>query len=509
VRLSDLVESLGGSAVPASGGSALADPELHDVVLDSRAATPGVLFAALPGTREDGSRYVGEAVRRGAAAVLAPRPLAQEPAAACWLHPGARGVAGRAAALLQGQPSARCRTIGITGTNGKSTVAHLCGELLRATGHRPAVVGTVEVRLSGGEPRPSTHTTPDAPELQRLCRANLEQGGDSFVLEASSHALDQERLAGFALDVAIFTNLGHDHLDYHVDLEHYARAKERLFAHLKPGGAALINADDRAAGRMRAAAESAGARVITYGTRSHADLSATLAGAGPAGTTLFLEGMGIPRTGFFLPLVGRHNAENALAALAAVLFLGASSARALEGLASVSAPRGRLQPVDTGTRGFRVFVDYAHTPDALERVLFALRELVPAPRAAAPGSGPRSARDARLICVFGCGGNRDREKRAPMGAAVARSADLALVTSDNPRDEDPLAIIADILPGLERGRAVVLVEPDRRAAIARALQEARAGDIVLVAGKGHETWQQLRDTRIPFEDPRVVLEELR
>jgi UDP-N-acetylmuramoyl-L-alanyl-D-glutamate--2,6-diaminopimelate ligase len=256
----------------------------------------------------------------------------------------------------------------------------------------------------------------------------------------------------------------------------------------------LINADDAACERMTRAAERNGARVFTYGTRSHADLSATLDRVGPSGTTMFLEGMGIPRTGYFLPLAGRHNVENALAALAAVLFLGASPATAVAGLASLTAPRGRLEPVDTGTRGFQVFVDYAHTADALERVLATLREFLGAGR--------------RLICVFGCGGNRDREKRAPMGRAVARQADLAVVTSDNPRDEDPLAIIADIHQGLTGGRAAVLVEPDRRKAIAHALREARAGDIVLVAGKGHETWQQLRDTRVPFEDPRVVLEEL-
>jgi len=219
---------------------------------------------------------------------------------------------------------------------------------------------------------------------------------------------------------------------------------------------------------------------------------------------MFLAGMGIPRTGFFLPLVGRHNVENTLAALAAVLFLGVSPATAVAGLASLTAPRGRLEPVDTGKRGFRVFVDYAHTPDALERVLATLRELLAA-RDVAPG---------RVLCVFGCGGNRDREKRAPMGAAVARHADLAWITSDNPRDEDPRTIIDDILPGFAHGRATlaggaVEVEPDRRKAIARALAEARAGDIVLIAGKGHEAWQQVRNERLPFADPLVVREELR
>jgi len=488
VKLHELVRALGGRL---EGTGAL---ELADVHLDSRRAGPGVLFAALPGTRTDGGRFAVDAVQRGAAAVLAPAGFDFALGVPLWIHPEARSVAGRAAALLHGEPVRAQRTIGVTGTNGKSTVAHLTGRLLEHCGFRPGVLGTVEYRLWQRAAQPSTHTTPDAPELARLARANLAAGGDALALEVSSHALDQERLAGFPLDVAIFTNLAHDHLDYHATVEAYARAKERIFEHLKAGGAALINADDPACERMVRAAERNGARIFTYGTRSHADLSATLDTVGPSGTTMFLEGMGIPRTGYFLPLAGRHNVENALAALAAVLFLGASPTTAVAGLASLTAPRGRLEPVDTGSRGFQVFVDYAHTADALERVLATLREFLPAGR--------------RLICVFGCGGNRDREKRAPMGRAVARQADLALVTSDNPRDEDPLAIIEDILPGLAGGKAAVLVEPDRRKAIQRALREARTGDIVLVAGKGHEAWQQLKDKRVPFEDPRVVLEEL-
>jgi UDP-N-acetylmuramoyl-L-alanyl-D-glutamate--2,6-diaminopimelate ligase len=490
MRLGELVGAFGGQL---SGGT---ETEIADVQLDSRSAAPSALFAALPGSRRDGATHAIDAVQRGAAAVLAPRAFPFETGVPLWLHPDARRVAGLAAARVHGEPVRTQRVIGVTGTNGKSTVVHLVGQLLRLAGHRPAVLGTVEYRLWNSPPREATHTTPDAPELARLARANLIAGGDAIALEVSSHALDQERLAGFPLDVAVFTNLGRDHLDYHGDPEAYARAKERIFGHLKAGGAAVVNADDAAGARMHRVAERAGARVFTYGTRSDADLSATLDAASPAGTTMFLEGMGIPRTGFFLPLVGRHNVENALAALAAVLFLGASPAELSAGLASLTAPRGRLEPVDTGARAFRVFVDYAHTPDALERVLAALRELLE------PAGG-------RLSCVFGCGGNRDRTKRAPMGAAVARHADRAWVTSDNPRDEEPLAIIAEILPGLAGGRAAVRVEPDRRAAIARALAEARAGDIVLIAGKGHEAWQQLRDFRVPFEDRRVVLEELR
>jgi UDP-N-acetylmuramoyl-L-alanyl-D-glutamate--2,6-diaminopimelate ligase len=507
MKLFELVRALGGRLQgDAAGQAAGGGVEIRDVHLDSRRSGPDALFAALPGTKSDGARHAIDAVQRGSAALLVPRAFEFAAGVPLWTHPDARRVAGLAASLVHGDPVRAQRVVGVTGTNGKSTVAHLTGMLLRAAGHRPAVLGTVEYRLWGAEPLPATHTTPDAPELARLARRNLALGGDAIALEVSSHALDQERLAGFPLDVALFTNLGRDHLDYHADLEAYARAKERIFEHLKAGGAAVINAADAACERMRRAAERNGVRVFTYGTRSNADLSATIDVVGPSGTTMFLEGMGIPRTGFFLPLVGRHNVENALAALAAVLFLGASPATAVAGLASLTAPPGRLQPVDTGKRGFQVFVDYAHTPDALERVLATLRELLPAPATDARSTG---ANAARVLCVFGCGGNRDREKRAPMGRAVARLADRAWITSDNPRDEEPLAIIEDILPGFEHGRAAAEVEPDRRKAIARALAEARAGDIVLIAGKGHEAWQQVRNTRLPFEDPRVVLEELR
>ena len=402
---------------------------------------------------------------------------------------------------MHGYPTRAQQSVGITGTNGKSTVGHLVAELLRQGGRRPALVGTVEVALFGAEAAASTHTTPDAPELQRLARRNSEAGGDAFVLEASSHGLDQERLAGFELDVAVFTNLTRDHLDYHPSMEAYAASKAKLFEHLKPNGTAAINADDPAAEGMRRAAEAQNARVITYGLGSRADLHADLDDVGPKGSRLFLEGMGIQRTGLFLPLVGRHNVENALAALAAVLLLGVSPSVAREGLTSVSSPRGRLEQIDVGSHRFQVFVDYAHTPDALERVLLTLRSSL-----ADLGDDPLL--EGRLLCVFGCGGNRDAEKRAPMGEAVGSLADLAIVTNDNPRDEDPLEIIAAIEVGLARTSCDVLVEPDRRAAIRLALAQAQPGDIVLIAGKGHEAWQLSRGKRVPFEDQRVVREEL-
>jgi len=499
VRLTELISTLGGERVGP------ADPDLVDVDVDSRRVAPGHLFCALPGLSVDGAQFVGDARTRGAEAVLAPRSLDDDiGAGALWIHPEARRVAGEAAALVHGQPSREQFTIGVTGTNGKTTVVHVTACLLESLGYRPGTIGTVEVALAGAEPTPSTHTTPDATELQRLARRNLAGGGDALVLEASSHALDQERLAGLELDVAVFTNLGHDHLDYHSDLDAYATAKERIFRYLKPTGAAAIHADDPLAERFARAAKRHTDRVVTYGTGSRADLCASLSEAGPRGSNLFLEGMGILRTGLFLPLVGRHNVENALAALAAVLLLGASPSRALGGLASVSQPRGRLEEIDIGKRhGFQVFVDYAHTPEALAHVLTTLRDIM-----TLEGGEDSALFEGRLLCLFGCGGNRDREKRRPMGKTVGTLADVAILTSDNPRFEDPDEIITDVQEGLSGTPADVLVEPDRRAAIRAALRLARPGDILLIAGKGHEAWQLSRGKRLPFEDGRVVREEL-
>jgi len=502
VRLSKLVERLGGRCTPAGGVPI--DPLVRDVHLDSRRAEDGTLFAALPGSTEDGAKYAPQALENGSVAILSPIRLDdllhRREEWANWVHPEARRVAGEAAAMVHGFPARGMSVVGITGTNGKSTVAHLVAWLLEAAGRRPALIGTVEVRPWGAEPRTPTHTTPDACELQRLAKENNERGGDCVVLEVSSHALDQERIAGLELDVAVFTNLSRDHQDYHRDMDAYAAAKERIFAHLREGGSAVINADDPSAARMTRAAERVPVRVVTFGTSSRVGLSASGLEAGPLGTNLYLEGMGIPRTGLFLPLVGLHNVQNALAAATAVLSLGAGPSRVLEGLATIFPPAGRLEPVDVGERGFRVFVDYAHTPHALECVLSTLREIL--------DSAPRSDAEGRLIAVFGCGGSRDREKRAPMGRIVGRLADVSVVTSDNPRDEDPGTIIEEIVEGMDSARAEVIVEADRRAAIRRALEIARQDDVVLVAGKGHEQWQYLRGTREPFEDRRVVREEL-
>jgi UDP-N-acetylmuramoyl-L-alanyl-D-glutamate--2,6-diaminopimelate ligase len=504
VHLADLVAKLGGSVLPPSVGRG---PALSGVKLDSRSVEPGDLYCALVGTQLDGTRYVHDAVKRGAAAILAPRELDVVLRTPTWIHPQARGAAGRAAALVYGEPARGMDLVGITGTNGKTTVAHLVGHLLATAGRRPAVLGTAGNRLADGVLLQATHTTPDAPALQRLLRRHVELGGDSVAMEVSSHALEQERVAGLSFKAAIYTNLTRDHLDYHGDFEGYARAKQKLFEGLDPDGCAIVNGNDPHHERMAQAARARGAAVATYGVGSGHGLCASQLRSDLRGTHLVLSGMGISRTRLWLPLAGRYNVENALAAAAAALVTGASPSTVLEGLATASSAPGRLEPVPVDGRGFTVLVDYAHTEDALENVLSTLRSALD--EAASGDDSPTvSAPPGRLIVVFGCGGDRDRGKRAPMGRVVDELADLAIVTSDNPRSEDPERILAEILEGMSGARARREVQVDRRAAIAMAIEEARRGDVVLIAGKGHESTQTIGSTVHAFDDRKVALEVL-
>ena len=518
ILLAKLVQELGGTCDWGPLGGEESGPAIADVHLDSRFVGAGDLFAALPGRVADGARFVPDALARGAVAVLSPAQLstdvlrygdaahggrgpANRPSASAqapnWVHPRARRVAGEAAARVHDDPSRSMFVAAVTGTNGKTTTTHLIGRMLEIAGRSPAVIGTTGYRLAGGQSLPATHTTPDAPTLQRLLRRHLSAGGDSAAIELSSHALDQERHAGLDVDCAVFTNLTRDHLDYHADMQAYAASKEPLFAGLKPDSHAVVNADDPVSDRMALAAERCGAHVHRFSTRSRVDLFASKLESDSSGTHFFLQGMGISGTRIHVPMAGRFNVENALAATAVVLLSGASPSSALEGLASASPAPGRLERVPTGEHGFTCLVDYAHSEDALRNVLGSLRPLV-------GGS-------ARLICVFGCGGDRDPGKRAPMGAAAGELADVCVVTSDNPRGEDPAAIAAEVLRGLEgdpQRRASVHVELDRRRAIAWALAEARPGDVVLLAGKGHETTQTIGSRVLPFDDRSVAAELL-
>ncbi|MHC4375804.1 MAG: UDP-N-acetylmuramoyl-L-alanyl-D-glutamate--2,6-diaminopimelate ligase [Planctomycetota bacterium] len=495
LALADLIERHGGRCDRALDGRG---PELTDVELDSRAVEPGHLFCALPGARADGARFAPQALERGAAALLAPPESAEGLSALdvpVWLHPEARRATGLAAASVHGDPSERLWVVAITGTNGKTTIAHLLAQLLRGCGRQPACFGTVGHVLAGDQRFPAGNTTPPATILQRLLARHLELGGDSAVLEASSHALDQHRLAGLAVDVAVFTNLTRDHLDYHGTLERYFEAKLRLFEDLREGAVAVIpitGLEEERIRALRAAAEAAGARVVTYGFGSRADLSAHVDAVYPGSVSLFLEGMGIPKTKVHLPLPGRHNVLNALAASAALLSGGVGSDTLCSGLTSVSSPPGRLERVDNGSTDFRVLVDFAHTPEALAAALDGVR-------AELDGVG-----HGRLICLFGCGGDRDQGKRGPMGQAVDARADVVVLTSDNPRSERPSAITDQVLAGVPEPRAVWHVELDRAAAIARALTLAEPGDCVVLAGKGHEREQILGTQRVAFDDAQVA-----
>jgi UDP-N-acetylmuramoyl-L-alanyl-D-glutamate--2,6-diaminopimelate ligase len=486
MRLSQVIAGTG------ARGALGDDPDIARVAGDSREVTPGAVFFALPGATVDGHAFAAEAARRGAAAVVAERPVECAPAL-LLLAPSARRAMSIAAANLLGRPGDALALAAVTGTNGKTTVSYLVEACARAAGVPVGVIGTITHRFPGVE-RPASHTTPESTAVQGLLAEMRDAGARLAVLEVSSHALAQERVAGLRFAVAGFTNLTRDHLDYHGDMEAYFAAKRRLFAeHLRPDGTAVVNARDPYGARL-ADQLGPGRRVWRYGTRAEDALraervSATLAGieatlATPLGPLELRS-----------PLVGAHNLENLLCAAGLALALGLPAEAVARGLAGSPGAPGRLERIDG--QGKAVFVDYAHTDDALARALEALR-----------AAGPR-----RLLAVFGCGGDRDRGKRPLMGEAAGRAAALTVVTSDNPRTEEPSAIIGEILPGLERagrrrlgaaeaaaGADGYVVEPDRAAAIALAVACARPGDAVLVAGKGHEDYQIVGATRRHLDD---------
>jgi UDP-N-acetylmuramoyl-L-alanyl-D-glutamate--2,6-diaminopimelate ligase len=486
MRLSVIIQGTG-----ARGGLG-GDPEVLHVTGDSREVGPGTLFFALPGAVRDGHDFAAEAARRGAVAVVAEREVPCAPAA-LLLAPSSRRAMALAAANFHGRPADALRVAGVTGTNGKTTVTYLV-EACAAAGELPiGVLGTVTHRFPGVA-RIASHTTPESTAIQALLAEMRAAGAKAVVLEVSSHALAQERTAGMRFQVAGFTNLTRDHLDYHGDMERYFAAKRRLFAeHLAPDGLAIVNARDRYGARL-ADELGPGRRVWRYGTRAEDALRAVDVRSGLDGLrATFVTPAGVLEVDS--PLVGAHNLENLLCAAGMALGLGLSPDAVARGLSSSGGAPGRLERLDGG--GVSVFVDYAHTDDALSRALDALR----------------AARPRRLLCVFGCGGDRDRGKRPLMGEVAAKGADLAIVTSDNPRTEDPAAIIGDILPGLERaglarcsaeaardGAKGFVVEQDRRAAIALAVSLARPGDAVLVAGKGHEDYQIVGTEKLPFSD---------
>ncbi|RKY22672.1 MAG: UDP-N-acetylmuramoyl-L-alanyl-D-glutamate--2,6-diaminopimelate ligase [Planctomycetota bacterium] len=477
--------------VDGTGAVALCLPatEVTGITGDSRKVRPGDLFVASAGARVDGADFVAEALSRGAAAVASerPLPLPKDVGAVCAVNLPA--VRAQLADRFFQHPSGRLTVVGVTGTNGKTTTCSMLRSMLTMDGQSSGVIGTLGAWV-GETHEPLANTTPDAIELQRLLARMVDKNLSSVVMEVSSHALSQHRVDGVDFDLGVFTNLSQDHLDYHGSMEAYAAAKGRLFAGLLPDATAVLNGDDPLSQRF---ADETVARVLTYGLQPGVDVHGDVRRLDAHGTGFQLVcERGARRIDMSMRQVGRHNVANALAAASAGHVLGLSASALRAGLSALAAVPGRLEPVDCG-QDFRVLVDYAHTPDALEQVLALLRPLT----------------RGRLHVVFGCGGDRDAGKRPLMGAAAARHGDVLYVTSDNPRGEPPATILDEVLAGMPqaaRREAISLV--DRREAIQTACREARGGDVVLVAGKGHETTQTIGEQVLPFDDRDVAREVL-
>ena len=467
------------AAVPGSQmrGEANAAP-VDEVAFDSREIVPGALFFCVPGATADGHDFAEEAVRSGATAVVVERWLELDVPQV--LVASVRQAMGPISAAVLGDPARSLTIVGVTGTNGKTTVVHLLDSVFRAAGHRTGAIGTVGAHVAG-EPVPIARTTPEAPDLHRLLGRMRDAGVTTVAMEVSSHALDQGRVGGLLFDAAVFTNLSQDHLDHHGSMESYFAAKASLFTADRTKQA-VVNLDDAWGRRLLDVAMP----VTTFGLDPAADVRAEDIRTRADGLAFRVDGREVTSS-----LRGGFNVSNCLAAIASSGLVGVDPADAVRGLANAGQVSGRMEPVDAGQR-FLVVVDYAHTPDSIRTVLAAARPLA----------------TGRVIVVFGCGGDRDRAKRFPMGAAATEGADLTVITTDNPRSEDPLDIIAEVERGAAEGGGHYVVEPDRRAAIRLALIHAQPGDVVVVAGKGHEPEQELADGSIPFDDRVVVREEL-
>jgi len=482
---------LDGAEVLAHSG----DPAVSSVEYDSRRVKPGSLFVAMRGESSDGNRFIDQAIAAGAAAVVTDSATeAPRPNVAWAVVPDGRRALARVSANFYKKPAERIAVTGITGTNGKSTTAFLLESILSAAGRKSALIGTIEYHVAG-KVLPAPHTTPEALELSRIFNEALGNGATEAVMEVSSHALAQERVFGVPFDVAVFTNLTRDHLDYHKTMEDYFAAKRVLFEGCGTDAprAVVTNVDDEFGAKLAEFSRKRSSVVLKYGWE-RGDLRAEKVQITTRGTRFNLV-MPEEKVAVFSPLIGRVNVYNILAAAGAALSRGCSASFIAAGIDQLAYVPGRFERVDCG-QPFTVVVDYAHTDDALRNLTSLARDLV-------------SSAKGRVLTVFGCGGDRDRKKRPLMGEAAGRGSDFVVLTSDNPRSEDPLAIINDSVVGLQKTGVKYSVEADRRKAIALAISEARPADIVLLAGKGHEKVQVTREGSAPFDDLAVARAALR
>jgi UDP-N-acetylmuramoyl-L-alanyl-D-glutamate--2,6-diaminopimelate ligase len=481
---------LDGAEVLAQNG----DPAVSSVEYDSRRVKPGCVFVAMRGESSDGNKFIDQAIQAGAVAVVTDSESEKPRAGVAWaVVPRGRRALARISANFYKKPAERIAIIGITGTNGKSTTAFLVEAILTAAARKSALIGTIEYHVAG-RVLAALHTTPEALELNRIFSEALGSGATDAVIEVSSHALAQERVYGVPFDVAVFTNLTRDHLDYHQTMEEYFAAKRALFEGCGTDAprAVVTNVDDEYGAKLADFSRKRSSVVLKYGW-DRGDLHAEKVEISTRGTRFDLVTPG-GKTAVFSAMIGRVNVYNILAAAGACYARGCVPEAIAAGIGKLAWVPGRFERVDCG-QPFTVVVDYAHTDDALRNLTALARELV-------AGKG-------RVVTLFGCGGDRDRKKRPLMGEAAGRGSDFVVLTSDNPRTEDPLAIMNDAVVGLQKTGVKYTVEADRRKAIGLAISEARPGDIVLLAGKGHEKVQVTRTGSAPFDDLEVAREALR
>src|SRR6202521_3028611 len=492
IQTMTLLELLYGAEVLSQSGN----PGIGGLEYDSRRIKPGDAFIAMQGESSNGNKFIDQAISAGAVAIVTDSAAEKPRPDVAWAQvPHGRRALARLSANFYKKPAERLAITGITGTNGKSTTAFLLESILAAAGRKSALIGTIEYHVAG-KVLPAPHTTPEALELNRIFNESLGQGVTEAVMEVSSHALEQQRVFGIPFDVAVFTNLTRDHLDYHRTMENYFGAKKVLFegCGTEPPRAAVLNLDDEYGRQLWKLCKKKSAVVLSYGLTS-GDFHAESVEITPR-ETRFQMATPSGKIAMWSPLIGNVNVYNVLAACAAGYARDCSAEAIAKGIFDLTSVPGRFERVDCG-QPFTVVVDYAHTDDALRNLTALARDFV-----------GRGGLKGKVITLFGCGGDRDRAKRPLMGEAAGKGSDFVVLTSDNPRSEDPLAIINDALVGLQRSGVKYKMEQDRKAAIALAIEHATPGDIVLIAGKGHEKVQITKDGTIPFDDVDVAREKL-